>query len=86
MALPAQPAGAAGSCAHFFKSARPAGIDLEKLVVLRMRTDPEQHDIFTVHSAQGAIPEADRRRVDKVFVVDPLKWSPGWEGFRLKRW
>jgi hypothetical protein len=51
-----------------------------------MRTDPEQHDIFTVHSAQGAIPEADPRRVDKVFVVDPLKWSPGWEGFRLKRW
>jgi hypothetical protein len=36
---------------------------LQKLVVLRMGTDPEPHDIFTVHSAQGALPEADPRRV-----------------------
>lgn len=35
-----------------------------------MRTDPEPHDIVTLHSAQGAIPEADPRRVDKVVVVD----------------
>jgi hypothetical protein len=65
---------------------RLARIASQKLVVLRMRTDPEPHDIFTVHSAQGAIPEPDPLRVDRFSSSTLLKWSPGWEGFHLKSW